>query len=85
MEVDEDHYVSAGGEQLHVPAITPFIAHRDFGASMDDELHGIFFVGIEVGRFDQKALDFVAIGAGEPEGLEGRGEGTEIADYRSRG
>ena len=38
---------------------------------MDEELHGIFLVGVEVGRLDEEALDFVAVGAGEPEGFEG--------------
>ncbi len=37
---------------------------------MDEELHGIFLGGIEVRRLDQEALDFVAVGAGEPERFE---------------
>ena len=43
-------------------------------AAVDEELHGILLRGIEVRRLDEEALDFVAVSAGEPEGLE-RGHG----------
>jgi hypothetical protein len=38
---------------------------------VNDELHRIFLVGIKVRRLDEEALDFVVVGAGEPESFEG--------------
>src|SRR5579872_2558632 len=44
VEVDEYNYIAAGGKEFSVPAIAPLITHRNFGATVDDELYGIFFV-----------------------------------------
>jgi hypothetical protein len=52
VEVDHDDDVSASGEKLSIPAVTPLVAHRHLGASVDDEFQRILFAGIEVRRFD---------------------------------
>src|SRR6185503_4621538 len=70
VEVDKYDDVSISCEQLEVPAIAPLIAHWNLGPAVNDELHGIFLVGIKIGWLDQEALDFVAVSASEPEGFE---------------
>src|SRR5262245_31983490 len=71
MEVDHDDDVAIGGEEFRIPAIRPVVSPGTLRAPMDEELHGIFLVGIEVGRFDEETLNLVAEGAREPEGFDG--------------
>jgi hypothetical protein len=74
VEVDHDHHVAIRSKQFGIPAVGPVITPGDFGASVDKEFYGIFFVEIEVGRLEEKAFDFVIIRSGEPEGFQ-RGQG----------
>src|SRR5207248_6392094 len=70
VKVDEHDYVSIRSKKLKIPAVAPLISHGDFGTTVNDELHRILLVGIKVRRLDQKAFDFIVVGASEPEGLE---------------
>jgi hypothetical protein len=40
------------------------------GAAVDEELYGIFLVGVEGWWLDEKALDFGLVCGFEPEGFE---------------
>ncbi len=54
--------------------IAPVVSPGALRPAVDQKLHGIFLAGVEVGRLDQEAFDFVVVSAGEPEGFE-RGHG----------
>ena len=70
MEVNHDDHVSVGGEEFGVPAVGPVVSPGALRPTVDEELHGIFLAGIEVGWLDQETLDFVVVGAGEAKGFE---------------
>jgi len=70
MKIDLDDDVIVRGKKFGVPAIAPLVADWNLRSAMHDEFHGIFLIGIKVRRLDEEALDFVVIGAGEPEGLQ---------------
>ena len=55
--IDHQHDVAVGGEQLRVPAVGPGVAPGALGSAVDEELHGVLFVLVEVGRADEEALD----------------------------
>src|SRR5207237_8641507 len=52
------------------PAIAPVVSPRPLRPAVNEELHGIFLRGVKVRRLDHKALNFVVVSAGEPEGFE---------------
>src|SRR5207244_2834398 len=74
MKVNHDDDVPARGKEFGIPAIRPVVSPRALRATMDEELHRILLAGVEVRRLDEEALNFIAVGAGEPEGFK-RGHG----------
>src|SRR5205823_7090468 len=76
VEVDHDDHVTVRSEHLGIPAIAPVVSPRSLRPAMDEELHGIFLVGIKVRRLDQEAFDIISVSAGEPEGFERSEEHT---------
>jgi hypothetical protein len=85
VEVDHDDDVAIRSEEFGVPAVAPIVSPRPFGATMDKELHGILFAGIEVGRLHEEAFDLVAVSTGEPERFKrGHGDGGENGSIDTR-
>ncbi len=70
VEIDHDHGVAHAGPDLRVPAIAPGVAEGSVRAAVDQEGHGIFAAGLEVGRLDHIAVHGFAVPAGETEGFE---------------
>src|ERR1039458_9359005 len=68
-EVDHDDDISVCGEQFGIPAKAPVVSPGPLRPAVDEELHGIFFAGIEVRRLDERALNTVAMRTAERERL----------------
>src|SRR5262249_50737757 len=49
MEVDHDDDVAVGGEEFGIPSVGPVVSPRALWSAVNEELDGIFLVGIEVG------------------------------------
>ena len=62
--------VAVGSEKFGIPAIRPVVTPRALRPAMNEELHGILLVGVEVRWLDYEALDFLLGRSGEPEILQ---------------
>src|SRR6266849_5263225 len=63
--VDHDDHVAISGKEFGVPAIRPLVAPLSLRSAVDQELYRIFFLRVEVWRFDDEPLDFGPFGSGK--------------------
>ena len=70
VEVDHYDHVAVGGKQFRIPAKAPVVTPGSLRSAMHKEFHRILLFGIEVGRLEEQAFDFVSVVAGEAERVE---------------
>src|SRR5262249_10143468 len=70
VEINRDHDVAVGCEQLRIPSIRPVISPRALWSAVDQKLQWIFLVRIKSRRFDHESLHLFVIRAFECERFE---------------
>src|SRR5437588_12698003 len=85
VKVNHHDHVCVGGEEFRIPAVAPVVSPSPLRPAVNEEFDRVLLVGIKVRWLDQEAFNLVAIGAGEPEGLERRhGDLGENSIIRTR-